>query len=154
MTACHRSAATPSQGRLPLLCNAAVKSSLCAGLMYSFRVGRRLCSVAFAEALCTDGDPHVQRFNQSQIRYHLKLCLERGVVTNFPEAAKRKRGCRSRMRMSRKVYVYAHVAYLGISKERWHSVSLVRRIVYTFLKPFSWTLYCLSVWACSDCKQF
>ena len=38
----------------------------------------------------------------------------------------------------------AHVAYLGINKERWHSVPLVRngstKIVYTFLMQFSWTL--------------
>lgn len=41
----------------------------------------------------------------------------------------------------------AHVAYLGINKERWHSVPLVRngstKIVYTFPMWFSWTL-CLS----------
>ena len=49
----------------------------------------------------------------------------------------------SQMRHHLKLRI-AHVAYLGTSKERWHSVSLVRsgstRIVYTFLMPFSWTL--------------
>ena len=65
-----------------------------------------LFAIAFAEALCAGRDPFILSFDQLQMRQNLKLCLERGAVTKFPESTRQKRGCRSRMRMSRKVYIY------------------------------------------------
>lgn len=66
--ACQPPAATPSQGRLLLLSDATVNSSLHAGLMYNFKVGdmtvHGLFAMVLAEALCADQDPHVLSFSQ------------------------------------------------------------------------------------------
>ena len=79
-----------------------------------------LFAITFAEALCAGRDPFILGFDQLQMRQHLKLCLERGAVTKFPESTRQERGCQKRS-----TYI-AHVACLGISKEKWHSVSIVR----------------------------
>ena len=49
-----------------------------------------LFAIAFAEALCAGRDPFILSFDQLQMRQHLKLCLEHGVVTKFPESTRQK----------------------------------------------------------------
>ena len=114
-----------------------------------------LFAVAFAEGLCTGQDPHVLNFNQSKMRHHLQLCLERGEISSFPESSKRKRLCRSRMRMSRQIYVYCNcrlpwdkrrkMVQCVTCKEWFHQECLCIPDA-VFMDP-------LSVWACSDCEQ-
>ena len=114
-----------------------------------------LFAIAFAEALCAGRDPFILSFDQLQMRQHLKLCLERGAVTKFPESTRQKRGCRSRMRMSRKVYIYCtcrlpwnkqgKMAQCVNCKEWFHQDCLnIPDAVFTD---------CLSVWECSDCEK-
>ena len=112
-----------------------------------------LFAIAFAEALCAGRDPFIMSFDQLQMRQHLKLCLERGVVTKFPESTKQKRGCCSRMRMSRKVYVYCTCRLpwnkqgkMAHCKEWFHQDCLNI--------PDAVFMDSLSVWACSDCEKF
>ena len=84
-----------------------------------------LFAIAFAEALCAGRDPFILSFDQLQMRQHLKPCLERYVVAKLPESTKQKRMLLTNENVKKGLRIL-HVAYPGISKERWHSVSIVR----------------------------
>ena len=47
-----------------------------------------LLAITFAEALCAGRDPFILSFDKLQMRRHLELCLECGVVTKFPESTR------------------------------------------------------------------
>ena len=113
-----------------------------------------LFAVAFTEALCAGKDPHTLTFDQSQMRYHLQLCLERGAISHFPDSSQQRRKRRSRMTMSRKVYVYCRcrlpwdkqkMVQCIICKE-WFHQSCLQIPDTIFLDPSS-------VWTCNDCDQ-
>lgn len=64
-----------------------------------------LFAIAFAVALCAGRDPHKCSFDQGQMRMHLKQCLEKGELSEFP-ASKKPRRCTSSIKSIKTVKVY------------------------------------------------
>jgi hypothetical protein len=48
-----------------------------------------LFALAFATALCCDKNPSIVKFNQKQMKCHLKDSLENGVISKFPSTPQR-----------------------------------------------------------------
>ena len=64
-----------------------------------------LFAIAFAVALCAGKDPHKCSFNQDKMRCHLKECLERGRMSEFPTTIKPRR-CTTSIKSTKVVAVY------------------------------------------------
>ena len=65
-----------------------------------------LFAIAFATALCGGLDPHIQNFEQSKMREHLKECFVAHRLHCFPESRRRRRLGRQRPVATKKVDVF------------------------------------------------
>ena len=65
-----------------------------------------LFAIANATALCGGLDPHLQNFEQSKMREHLKMCLFRNRLECFPESRRRRRLGRHRFVATKPVDVF------------------------------------------------
>ena len=113
-----------------------------------------LFAKAFAEALCSERDPHVLNFDQRQMRKHLQLCLECGTINSFPQTIKRSRSS-SQMKMSRNVDVYCDCWMPWDKREKmvqcptcreWYHQVCLNIPDDVFLDP-------TYIWSCNKCEQ-
>lgn len=65
-----------------------------------------LFAVAFAVSLCMRHDPHMQSYDQSQMRTHLKNCISKNLMTSFPPASKPRRLGRVKFLKEQRISVF------------------------------------------------
>ncbi len=66
-----------------------------------------LLSIAFAYALCCDLDPHSIQFNQSAMRAHFDLCVDKEKIDMFPVSTRcRQKNTKSRIKSVKMVPVF------------------------------------------------
>ncbi len=66
-----------------------------------------LFSIAFAYALCCDLDPHGIQFNQSAMRAHFDLCVDKEKIDMFPVSTRcRQKNTKSRIKFVKMVPVF------------------------------------------------
>ena len=65
-----------------------------------------LFSIAFAQALCAEVDPHLQAFDQHKMHEHLHLCFKEGEILPFPLAQRSRHLMRKRIIHSSSIQVY------------------------------------------------
>lgn len=135
----------------------------CEGEKFSVRIvdvqhqsGRDDCAlfaIAFAYALCTGKDPHLLSLNQKQMRPHLQLCLERGVISMFPEDEPRSKHV-SRMKMSRNVFVYCSCRLLWDKSDKMVQCSNCREWFHQSCLNIPNTVFVdpTYIWSCDQCE--